>query len=75
MDAASALALSVSIVDAILKIAPLVEQGVVDSMPYAQAIAGIIKGSNATQEQIDSLLAMANSESSQFQQPLPPETA
>ena len=71
MDAAAALSLAVSIVEAIIKVAPAVEQGVVSSLPYAQAISGLIQGSNATQAEIDSLLAQANIQSQQFDQPLP----
>jgi hypothetical protein len=73
MDATAALTLAVSIVDAIIKVAPAVEQGIVDSLPYAQAIAGLIKGTNATQAEIDQLLAAANIESDQFDTPLPPD--
>lgn len=73
MDPTAALSLATGIVEAIIKIAPLVEQGVVDSLPYAQAIAGMIQGTNATQAQIDSLMAMANAASSAFDAPLPPD--
>ena len=73
MDPTVALNLATSIVEAIIKIAPLVEQGVIDSLPYAQAIAGMIQGTNATQAQIDSLLAMANAASASFDTPLPPD--
>lgn len=71
MDLAAALAAGTAIVDAIVKIAPLVEKGVVSSIPYAQAIAGLISGSNATQEQVDDLLAQVNADSAEFQRPLP----
>lgn len=76
MDAATiegAIAIAEAIVDAIIKEAPAIEQGVVSSIPYVQAIAGMIQGTNATQDQIDSLLASANIASTQFQTPLPPD--
>lgn len=68
-----ALALAEAIVDAIVKEAPVITQGIVSSEPYVQAIAGLIKGTNATQDQIDALLATANIASAQFQTPLPPD--
>lgn len=73
MDPATAIQLAVSIVDAIIKVAPSIEQGIVSSMPYAQAIAGMIEGTNATMDQITTLLNAANIASSQFQTPLPPD--
>lgn len=71
MDTAAAIALAEAIVEAIIKVAPSIEQGVVSSIPYVQAIAGLVQGTNATQDQIDALLASANIASVQFQTPLP----
>lgn len=76
MDAATieaGIAVAEAIVDAIVKMAPAIEQGVVSSVPYVQAIAGLIQGTNATQAQIDGLLASVNAASAQFQTPLPPD--
>ncbi len=76
MDAATiegAIAIAEAIVSAIVKEAPAISQGIASSLPYVQAIAGMIQGTNATQDQIDTLLASANIASAQFQQPLPPD--
>ena len=76
MDAATiegAVAIASAIVNALIKAAPAIEQGIASSAPYVQAIAGMIQGTNATEEQIDTLLASANISSAQFQQPLPPD--
>ena len=74
MDAAAieaAVSAATAIVEAIIKVAPAIEQGIASSEPYVAAITGLITGTNATQAQLDSLLATANIASSQFQQPLP----
>ena len=60
------LAVAEAIVSAIVKVAPAIEQGVVSSIPYVQAIAGLIGGSNATPEQIDAVLARINAAADVF---------
>jgi hypothetical protein len=60
-----------AIVNGIVKVAPAIEQGVVSATPYVQAIVGLIKGSNATQEQLDAAVAEVTALSNQLQQPLP----
>jgi hypothetical protein len=67
------LAVAEAIVSAIVKVAPAIEQGVVSSIPYVQAIAGLIGGSNATPEQIDAVLARINAAADEFSNPLPPD--
>jgi hypothetical protein len=56
-DIEAGVAIAEAIVTAIVKVAPAIEQGIVSSVPYVQAIAGLIQGSNATQQQIDVTLA------------------
>jgi hypothetical protein len=76
MDAATIEAgvlLAEQIVAAIIKAAPAIEQGVASEVPYVQALAGLIGGSNATREQIDATLAAINAATDQFLQPLPPD--
>lgn len=68
-----ALAIAEAIVNAVIKAAPAIQKGITSELPYIQAIAGMIKGTNATQEEIDSLLASANITSADFQKPLPPD--
>jgi hypothetical protein len=46
---------------------------VISSVPYVQAIGGLIAGSNATSEQIDAVLAQINAASDEFLKPLPPD--
>ena len=67
------LAVAEAIVSAIVKVAPAIEQGVVSSIPYVEAIAGLIGGSNATPEQIDAVLARINAATDNFLKPLPPD--
>ena len=67
------LAVAEAIVDAIVKVAPAIEQGVVSSIPYVQAIAGLIGGSNATSDEIDAVLAQINAAADGFLSPLPPD--
>lgn len=68
-----AIAIAEAIVTAIVKLAPAIQAGVASSTPYVEAIAGMIKGSNATQEEIDALMAQVTATHNQFQQPLPPD--
>ncbi|ABE62254.1 conserved hypothetical protein [Nitrobacter hamburgensis X14] len=72
-EIAAGLAAAEAIVSAIVKVAPAIEQGVVSSIPYVQAIAGLIGGNNATPEQIDAVLARINAASDEFLSPLPPD--
>ncbi|HEY0236566.1 MAG TPA: hypothetical protein VGC86_16150 [Afipia sp.] len=72
-DITAGLAVAEAIVSAIIKAAPAIEQGVVSSVPYVQAIAGLIQGTNATQQQIDDTLAAINAASEAFLEPLPPD--
>jgi hypothetical protein len=67
------LAVAEAIVSAIVKVAPAIEQGVISSVPYVQAIGGLIAGSNATSDQIDAVLAQINAASDEFLKPLPPD--
>lgn len=62
-----------AIVSAIVKISPQIISGAMSAEPYVRAIAGLITGGNATQEQIDQALASINAATAQFQQPLPPD--
>jgi hypothetical protein len=73
IEITAALALAGKIVDGLIAIAPAVEKGIVSTAPYVSAIAGLITGGNATQEQIDALLAQLEVDSADFQTPLPPD--
>jgi hypothetical protein len=72
-DVTAGLAIAEAIVNAIVKAAPAIEQGVMSSVPYVQAVAGLIQGTNATQQQIDDTLAAINAASDVFDRPLPPD--
>lgn len=72
-DITAGLAVAEAIVNAIVKAAPAIEQGMMSSVPYVQAIAGLIQGTNATQQQIDDTLAAINAASDAFLEPLPPD--
>lgn len=74
MDAATleaGIVLAGQIVEAIVKVAPAIQKGIVSSQPYITAIGGMLAGSNATQEQVDALLAQLKTDSADFQTPLP----
>jgi hypothetical protein len=62
-----------AIVSALVRVAPAIERGVVSSIPYVQAIAGLIGGTNATPEEIDAVLARINAATDEFLSPLPPD--
>jgi hypothetical protein len=66
-------AIAEAIVSAIVKVAPAIQDGVVSSLPYVQAIAGLMQGTNATQEQIDATLAQINAATDEFLKTLPPD--
>jgi hypothetical protein len=70
---AGAISLAESIVNAIVANAPAIEADVSASIPYVQAIAGMIQGTNATIETIQTLLANANIAVDDFLKPLPPD--
>lgn len=70
---AGAIALAESIVNAIVANAPAIEADVSQSIPYVQAIAGMIQGTNATIETIQTLLGNANITVDDFLKPLPPD--
>ncbi|EKS28674.1 hypothetical protein [Afipia felis] len=66
-------AIAEAIVSAIVKVAPAIQEGVVSSLPYVQAISGLMQGTNATQEQIDATLAQINAATDEFLKTLPPD--
>ena len=68
-----ALVLAEQIVNAIVKVAPAITAGAASAAPYISAIGGMISGGNATQDDVDALLAIANADSEDFQKPLPPD--
>ncbi|EFI51580.1 hypothetical protein [Afipia sp. 1NLS2] len=70
-DIEAGVAIAEAIVSTIVKVAPAIQQGVISSLPYVQAIAGLIQGTNATQEQIDATLAQINAATDEFLKPLP----
>lgn len=67
------IALAEQIVTALIKAAPAIQKGIVSAEPYVMAIGGMLVGSNATQEQVDALLAQLEADSADFQAPLPPD--
>lgn len=72
-DVTAGIALAQTIVAAIVKVAPAIAQGVASSAPYVEAIAGLLAGTNATQQQIDAALAQINAATDAFLEPLPPD--
>jgi hypothetical protein len=67
------IAVASQIIDIIVKVAPKIEQGIVSAQPYAEAIAGMITGKNATIDTINAMQAQLESDSADFQTPLPPD--
>lgn len=72
-EVSAGLAAAEAIVNAIIKVAPAIERGVVSSIPYVQAIAGLIGGKNATADEIDAVLERINAATDEFLSPLPPD--
>lgn len=72
-EAEAVIATVETIVTAIIKVAPLVEQGIADAKPYVEALVGLIKGNNVTQDQLDQAVASVLALSAEFQKPLPDE--
>lgn len=70
---AGAISIATALVNAIVQNAPTIIKDWNASAPYVSAIAGMIQGTNATQETIDSLLAAANVATDDFLKPLPPD--
>jgi hypothetical protein len=68
---AGAVQLATTIVNAIVVNAPAIEADVSASIPYVNAIAGMIQGTNATMESIQALLASADIATDDFLKPLP----
>lgn len=73
MDIAAIIAAVTSIVQEIVTVAPIIQKDVTASEPYVQAIVGLVSGSNATQAQLDQIVAQVQAASAQLQQPLPPD--
>ncbi|MBN9600824.1 MAG: hypothetical protein J0G28_14285 [Afipia sp.] len=67
------IAVAEAIVNGIIRVAPAIQKGVVSSAPYVRAIAGLLAGTNATQEEIDATLAQINAATEEFLTPLPPD--
>lgn len=59
-----------TIVNEIIKAAPAVEQGIATAQPFIEALAGLITGTNVTQEQLDAAVAKVDALSAEFQEPL-----
>jgi hypothetical protein len=72
-DVEAGIAVAEAIVSAIVKVAPAIEKRILSSVAYVQAIAGLIQGSNATEEQIDATLAQINAATDEFLKELPPD--
>jgi hypothetical protein len=73
IDVEKALEVAEAIVNGIMTVAPAVQKGVASAEPYIKALGGLLTGSNATQEDIDDLLAKLQADSAEFEQPLPPD--
>jgi hypothetical protein len=72
-DITAGIAVAEAIVNGIIRVAPAIERGVVSSAPYVRALAGLLAGTNATQEEIDAALAQINAATDEFLAPLPPD--
>lgn len=75
MEAAVIVGAVTAIANLIVTAAPLVIEAKENAKPFAEAIVNMLKGGNFTQEDIDNLLAQANTLSTQIQSPafVPPE--
>jgi hypothetical protein len=66
--------LAEQIISALIKAAPAIEAGVVNTEPYIKALGQMLVGGNATQAQVDAMRAQLDADSADFQTPLPPDT-
>jgi len=71
MDAVAIAEAVTTILEEVIKAAPVIEKGIADIEPYVQAMVGLIEGTNVTQDQLDAAVANVQALSQQFQQPLP----
>lgn len=70
-DITAGIAIAEAIVSGIIRVAPAIERGLVSSAPYVRALAGLLQGGNATQDDIDAALAQINAATDEFLAPLP----
>ncbi len=73
VDIAAAISTAQAIVEALIKASPAIIETATKAKPYVEAIAGLISGGNATQEQLDQVVADVTALSAEFQKPLPPD--
>jgi hypothetical protein len=73
MDPALIEQIVVALVQAIIANAPAIIQDFNNSKPYVDAIVGMIKGTNASIDQIKTLLNNADVAADDFLKPLPPD--
>jgi hypothetical protein len=66
-----AISAATSIIGALIKAAPAIEQGAADIAPYAEALGKMLMGSNATAADVEMLLTQLETDSADFQTPLP----
>lgn len=74
MDVAAILAAISQVIKTVVDLTPTVITAVEDITPFAKAIYGlVVKGENATQADVDAMLAEVNALNDDLQRPLPPD--
>lgn len=73
MDVAQIITVVAGVLKTAVDLGPTVIKGVEDAKPFAEAIVGMLKGTNVTDDQLAELEAKITALSSQLQAPLPPE--
>ncbi len=74
MDTAQILAAIAAVIKTAVDLTPTIISAVEDATPFARAIYGlVVKGTNATQADVDAMLAEVNALNDDLQRPLPPD--
>ena len=73
MNAAAVIAAIQSVLSTVVAIAPVIIQAERDLAPFAEAIYGLMAGTNVTAEQLATLEAKVQALSDTLQTPLPPD--
>lgn len=73
MDAATIIATIEGVLGTIVTLAPTIEQTGQQLTPFAEAIYGLVTGTNVTAAQLTALEAQVQALSDQLQTPLPPD--
>lgn len=73
MDATTALNLVTTVISTLVKVEPVIVQGITDLKPFASALYQKFTGQEISADERTALEAKIDELSAEFQQPIPPE--